>query len=439
MDLSQKNVCILGAARSGLAAAKLVLRSGGTVRVSDAGSIGNTDWLRNQSIDFEENGHHKEFITRSDFIIVSPAIRRDAPPLAWAKAVNIPVITEIEFAFQYCSSPVIAVSGSNGKTTVCTLLNEVLKASGKTSALCGNIGWPFSRVMLEQGDVDYVVLEVSSFQLEALVSQDAPWEEFKRFKPFLALITNFSENHLDRHKDLQEYFEAKKNIFKNQDQTDFALLNAYDELSRDFAKGIASSVVYFHTADQQAAHPGMNANELAVLGAAEKLGISADCCRKVFKDFSGVEHRMELVGKKQSVRLINDSKSTTALATKYGLETLQGRGVLICGGRDKNLDFSVITPLVKEKIIGMIAIGEAKEKIAQIFSAVTEVRQAENLETALAEAMKLTKERQGSFVLFSPMCASFDMFKDFEERGRAFKSIVKQDIIQKAKADISHA
>ena len=419
MDLKGKRVTILGAGRSGTAVVKLVAQLQGIPKISDNSPQINfpddfKEWMQKHPVAVESNGHTPGFIQESDLVVISPGVRIDAPPIQWAGEKKIPVWGEIEFAYRFCHKPIIAVTGSNGKTTTATLISEVLARAGKRPCLCGNVGSPFSQYVLDLAAKDYVVLEISSFQLESILD----------FKPHIAVFLNFNKNHLDRHKDMEEYFAAKQRIFMNQDKNDFAVLNARDPYVAKLASQVVSQVVYFNkerSAPGAAAH---NPNHAAVVAVAGILGIDGKICQEVFANFKGVEHRMEWVRTLNGVDFVNDSKSTTAEAGRWAMENIKKPIVMICGGRDKNIDFTVLQDLVKKKVKKVYVIGEAKEKIKKSFAAVVPVEECEGLEVAVQRAQ--ANAAPGDCVLLSPMCASFDMFLNFEERGKIFKSIVNK-------------
>jgi len=418
IDFAGKRVTVVGLAKSGQAAAQLLDKLGARVRVAEQVSSDKfppefCDWLRERKIPAEFGRHTQAFIADSDFLVISPGVRVDALPLVWARARGIPVWSEIELAARLCPCPIIAVTGSNGKTTTVTLITEILKAAGKNARLCGNVGYPFSQYVLDLKSTDYVVLEISSFQLEAI----------ETFKPYIAVWINFSQNHLDRHKDLTEYFEAKKRIFLNQDHNDFAVLNAADEKLRRLEKELKARVVFFGYPGHAQEENIQNPNYLAAAQVARILGVRPEVYRQVFADFRGVEHRLEKVRVLDGVEYINDSKATTVESGRWALLNIDRRVVMICGGRDKNLDYSVLRDLVKQRVKNMIVIGEAREKIAKVFADVVKVEEAGDFQQAIVLARGLA--RPGDVVLLSPMCASFDMFKNYEERGRVFKEIVQ--------------
>ncbi|RKY29041.1 MAG: hypothetical protein DRP74_09275 [Candidatus Omnitrophota bacterium] len=281
-----------------------------------------------------------------------------------------------------------------------------MKEAGRKAFICGNIGRPFSAEVNNMKAGDFVSLEVSSFQLEKI----------SEFKPKISVILNFSPNHLDRYKDIREYLAAKKRIFMNQDEGDYLVLNKKDRIIKSLAASARARVVYF----QEKA--GLNPNQAAVICVGRLLGIDQEICCKVFQEFKGIEHRLEDVVQINGIRFINDSKSTTADSTLWALRSINSPIILIAGGKDKGVDYGVIRASARQRVRQLILIGEAKEKIHKALKDVVVTTQAESLEEAVEEAFK--KARRGDCVLFSPMCSSFDMFSDFEERGTFFKKAV---------------
>lgn len=416
LELRNKTVTIVGLGRSGVASAELVLRCGARVKVSDVAPTQKTRPLI-QGLAFkdkvllESGGHTRSFIEDSDLVVVSPGVRSDAEALTWAREKNIPVLGEIELAWQFCPCPVIAVTGSNGKTTTTTLIAEILKAAGRNVCLCGNIGSPFTKYVLDLKPSDLVALEVSSFQMETITT----------FRPHVAVFLNFSQNHLDRHKDLDEYFNAKSQIFMNQTSDDFAVLDHAEPRHHELARKLKAQVLFYN-------QPGRcdaaieNPNHLAALAACEALGVPAATARKVFAAFKGVEHRQEFVRTVEGVDYVNDSKSTTVEAGRLAMTLARKPLIFICGGRNKHLDFSSLRPLAKDKVKKMIVIGEAREELKSVFSDVVALDEGCSLEDAVSKAR--AGAQPGDCVILSPMCASFDMFDNFEHRGKEFKRIV---------------
>ena len=429
MDIAGKKITIIGGKRSGMALARLVVRLNGKVKLSEQDDENCLPhkfraWAAQNNVDVEFNGHTPEFIKNSDLIVLSPGVPFQAACVQWAHEEGICVFGEIEFASQFCTKPIIAVTGSNGKTTVATLISKILQKAGHKACLCGNVGLPFSEFVLDLDQIDYIVLEVSSFQLEsihdsALLFKEGPLDS-KVFKPHIAIILNFSQNHLDRHKDLQEYYAAKKRIFINQGPEDFLVLNGKDSESHQLLTQARSRIVYFNSPDDHSAIS--NPNHSAVLSVGRILAIDENDCTEVFRKFEGVEHRLEKVRRLNGIDFINDSKATTAQAALWALENIEQPILMICGGRDKNIDFSILAETIQQKVKQMFVIGEARGKIRQAFTELVNLQECEGLEEAVTKAKQ--NASKGDCVLLSPMCASFDMFSDFEERGRVFKEIV---------------
>ncbi len=411
MDIQGKQVAIIGLARSGQAAARLAAGRGAAVRVSDAGPEARmpaefVSWLRAGGIAAEFGGHTGEFIQGADLLVVSPGVRVDAEILRQAVIMGIPVVGELEFASWFCPCPTIAVTGSNGKSTVSTLIGLVLNEAGHHAVVCGNIGRPFSEAVGELTGESFAVIEASSFQLE--------WIE--QFRPKVAVLLNISQNHLDRHKDMAEYISAKAKMFQYQTRDDFAVLNRTSRECVALAGGLRAPVTWFPR------DPAANPNHEAVRAVMSCLSVEAGAYDRVFAQFKGLTHRLEHVRTVRGVEFINDSKSTTAEAARWALDRVQKPIVWICGGKDKGIDFSVLRVEAAAKVKAIVAIGEARAKIEATFKDACRVVPCSTLDEAVRTAQSIAD--QGDCVLLSPMCASFDMFKDFEHRGDVFKQIV---------------
>ncbi len=405
-----KNVLVVGFGRSGLASAGLLSSLGARVWVSDNHdnpvTRANLAGLKSSAIKVELGKHSRDFVKGKDIVVVSPGVPACSLVLIWAKEKGIPVISEIELAWILCPAEIIAITGTNGKTTVTTLIGKVLEAEGKRVFVCGNIGRPFCSLVEEMQPGDFVALEVSSFQLETI----------DRFKPRICALLNLSRNHLDRYKDMPDYLAAKKRIFKNQDSSDYLVLNYDDPVIRDLAEESVAKIIYFRR------EAGLDHNQSAVLAITSILGIERDLALRVFRDFKGVPHRLEEVRNLNGIKFINDSKSTTTEATLWALNNLAGPLVLIAGGREKGNDYSLVAELARKKVKAAILIGEARAGIKKALSAGIATQEAATLEEAVGKAYALAKP--GDCVLFSPMCKSFDMFSNYEERGDIFKSLV---------------
>ncbi|MFA4983859.1 MAG: UDP-N-acetylmuramoyl-L-alanine--D-glutamate ligase [Candidatus Omnitrophota bacterium] len=405
-----KKVTVVGLARSGISCARLLAKSGALVGVTDsqdnAAIRAAGSQLKSHGIKVELGRHTIGFLRGRDLVVTSPGVPDKSPPLKWAASFGIPVISEIEAAWLLSPAEVIAVTGSNGKTTVTTLIGMVLKEAGKRAVTCGNIGNPFSGEVERLRAGDFVSLEVSSFQLETI----------SNFKPRIAVILNFSRNHLDRYRSMRQYLAAKARIFMNQDNADFLVINRQEEVLKIIAGRARSRIVYFSPSKE------FNANQAAVMAVASILGIGKDKVIRAFRRFKGIEHRLEEAGRVRGVRFINDSKSTTVDATVWALRNIDYPCILIAGGREKGNDYATVRGLVRRKVREAVLIGEARGKIRRAFRGVVPLREAVDLEEAVRIAFSLAV--RGESVLFSPMCKSFDMFANYEERGRVFKSAV---------------
>ncbi len=405
-----KKVAIVGLARSGVSCANLLFELGAQVKITDHQDNANTrDFtrqLKSPLIKYELGKHSEDFIRGSDFVVISPGVSDTALPLLWARQEHIPIISEIEVAWILCSAPIIAITGSCGKTTVTTLTGKIIQAAGKRAFVCGNIGKAFCGEVAKIKPEDFVVLEVSSFQLEAI----------DKFKPKISVILNLSRNHLDRYNNMGEYLAAKSRIFLNQDADDYLVLNQDDPAIKGLSGQAKAKVVYFSGNSQ------LNPNQAAVVSIGRILGLEEKIFLKVFAEFKGLEHRMEEAAIIQGVTFINDSKATTSESCAWALHSLKGKVILIAGGKDKGVDYGVIIGPGKNKVKKAILIGQAKEKIKAALQNDLAVEEAATLEDAVTCAFR--QASPGDTVLLSPMCASFDMFKDYEDRGRVFKQIV---------------
>jgi UDP-N-acetylmuramoylalanine--D-glutamate ligase len=405
-----KKITVVGLARSGLACANLLYELGGHVSITDNRDCDatrlNISRLKSKEIRVELGRHSEGFIAARDFVVISPGVPQSALPILWARQRNIPVISEVEVAWILCPATIIAASGSNGKTTVTTLIGKILEEKRYKVFTCGNIGNPFTGEVEKMGQDDFVSLEISSFQLENI----------QKFKPKIALILNIAVNHLDRYKNMQEYIDAKKRIFLNQDGNDYLVLNGQDPELRKLAREAKSSVSYFEQT------PDLNPNQAAVCAIGKILGINQDICRKVFLEFKGIQHRLEFVERINEVTFINDSKATTVDSAIWALSNINQPIILIAGGRHKGVDYRAILDLARKKVKEVILIGEAKELMEEAWGGYLSIHKAESLRDAIKTAF--TKASPGDCVLLSPMCSSYDMFLDYEERGSAFKEAV---------------
>jgi UDP-N-acetylmuramoylalanine--D-glutamate ligase len=418
MILQNKKITIFGLSRSGFESARLLyqLRNGIKIKVTeirDDSQIRDNVNKLGSSIDVEIGRHSENFIKDSDLIVLSPGIRTDLPILLWAKKRGIKIISEIELAYLMCPASIIAITGSNGKTTVTTLSSQILKFTGRRVHLCGNVGRPFTKEILNIKKDDLICLEVSSFQLETIDT----------FKPKVAVFLNFSPNHLDRYRNMKEYLLAKKKIFQNQDSKDWSVLNYEDKTLRNLSSEIKSQIVFFNNNEDEKYNKNFNSNHLATLAIGRIFGVKKEKCLEVFREFKGIEHRLEFVRDIDGIEFINDSKSTTIESAIWALKNINKPIIMIAGGKDKGGDFSSIKNLIRDKVKELIVIGEAKQKIKSAMNKDLRIKEASTLKDAVDIAYR--DSLKGECILLSPMCASFDMFSDFQQRGEVFKEIVR--------------
>jgi len=410
MNLEGKKVSVLGARETGIQSALFLKKRGAAVFLSELREgkefIEAKKTLESRGIECEFGRHTWEEIADSELIVVSPGIPPRAPICQKAVRSGIPVWSEIELAFRYSPAEIIAVTGSNGKTTVTTLVRDVLRASGRNAVSCGNIGNSFIREVDQLNSETIAIVEVSSFQLTHI----------DQFKPHVAVLLNLSPNHLDWHETFEEYASVKWKIFKNQTASDYSLINASDQESVKRASQLKSQVIYFD--GEQNGNPNYDAVEKV----ASIYQVDPKVTQSILENFSGIEHRYEDAGTFLDVRYINDSKSTTIASLRWALERVGEGAILVSGGRHKGGDFRVLRDLIRKKIKFLILIGEAKKEIENAFGDLVSVYSTDTLEEALRVARSVS--RPGQTILFSPACASFDMFQDYQDRGRQFKHIL---------------
>ena len=440
-----KRIVVLGAAESGAGAAVLAKKEGFDVFVSDMSTIKDKykELLNNHEIVWEEGHHTEELILNADEIIKSPGIPENAPMILKIKEKNIPIISEIEFAGRYTDAKMICITGSNGKTTTTSLIYHILKHAGYNVGLAGNIGKSLALQVAEEQH-DYYVIELSSFQLDNMYD----------FKADIAVLMNITPDHLDRYDfKMQNYVDAKMRIIQNQTPKDAfvfwnddpivaAELKKYNIKARlcPFSEFKSNSVIGYVDQDEYVIEGptpfNMEQEELALRGkhnlynslaagiTADLAGVSNDQIREGLKTFEGVEHRLEKAGRVRGVEFINDSKATNVNACWYALDSMRTPVVLILGGKDKGNDYSEIFDLVREKCIGLVFLGVDNSKLHAAFDSfgipIADVR---SMKDCVDEWFKMAKP--GSTVLLSPCCASFDLFKNMEDRGEQFKECVK--------------
>ena len=446
MDFHNKRVLVVGLGKSGVASALFLKAKGAHVTVSDAKSedqLGEAiPVLLDAGIAVETGGHGERTFHGQDLIVVSPGVPVDAPPLVQARALGETVIGEIELAAQFLPGTIIAITGSNGKTTTTTLAGEIIAAGGFPTIVGGNIGTP-AISLVEGATADTVaVLEVSSFQLETI----------QTFRPKVAVVLNVTPDHLDRHRTFAAYVDAKARIFENQQESDFAVLNAGDptcaELSRrtqaqvfwfsrkkDVKQGTylqAGQIVFRDAKTQSEIMPISEIplkgahnleNILAAICVGAVMGCKPEAMRLAVRDFKAVEHRLEYVATIRGVEYYNDSKATNVDATIKALESFPANIHIILGGKDKGSDYSVLKDLLHQRAKRAYTIGAAAEKIESQIKGSAEIVHAETLDLAVQRIASAAEA--GDIVLLAPACASFDQFQNYEERGRVFKQLVR--------------
>jgi UDP-N-acetylmuramoylalanine--D-glutamate ligase len=445
MELQDKRVLVVGLGKSGVSSALFLKDRGARVTVSDAKTEdelrGEIPTLLDHGITVETGGHGERTFRTQDLIVVSPGVPSDVAPLQQARALGIPVVGEVELASRFLPGPLVAITGSNGKTTTTTLTGNVLAAGGFPVVVGGNIGTPAISLVPQAGPKTFVVLEVSSFQLETI----------ENFRPKAAAILNITPDHLDRHRTFEAYVSAKARIFENQTADDFAILNADDSTCVVLGSRITARVfwfsrrkeveqgafvrgerIFFRDGGERAIMPVSEVplkgahnleNTLAATCIGALLGCPADRIRQAVRDFKAVEHRLEYVATIAGVDYYNDSKATNVDATIKALESFPSNIHLILGGKDKGSDYSVLNGLLRERVKRVYTIGAAAEKIESHIAGATEVVRAGTLDAAVRRAS--SSAVAGDIVLLAPACASFDQFDNYEHRGRVFKEVVR--------------
>ncbi|MEO8205866.1 MAG: UDP-N-acetylmuramoyl-L-alanine--D-glutamate ligase [Chthoniobacterales bacterium] len=435
MTYTGKNAVVLGLGRSGEAAALLLQGDGATVTVCDSASEAavqaKADKLRTAGIRVLTGSDADTDPTVYDVGIISPGIDPIEPVVQNVIRKGIRMIGELELAFQKCPCPTVAITGTNGKTTTTELATEMLQRCGIRTIASGNIGLPFAEAVRDSKEMDVMVLETSSFQLEAT----------ETFRPHVAVWTNFSANHLDRYNSIEEYRDAKLRIFEKQSAQDFAVVNAQDDLPPLRAQKITFSAhqpgadfevrgseIYFRdkkVLDQKKTKlSGVHNTEnlMAVLGIGHALGVDFDSMATAVQEYTPPQHRCEFVRELEGVRYINDSKATNLDALKMAILSQEGPLILIAGGKDKGFEFDDVAALVRDRVQTVVLIGEMKDRIAKSWSGIP--AHCENsLESAVNRARSLAAA--GTTVLFSPGTSSFDMFSSYIERGNRFRECVQ--------------
>jgi UDP-N-acetylmuramoylalanine--D-glutamate ligase len=453
MELKGKKVLVVGLGKSGLAAALFLRQKGAQVTVSDMRSAAalakELPALLEHGISVESGGHGLLTFRRQDLIVVSPGVPLDTPELVQVKAFGLPVIGELELASRYLKGGIIAVTGSNGKTTTTALIGQIFQDAGLPTQIGGNIGLPVIELIPNSTETTVNVLEVSSFQLETVVE----------FHPRIAVILNITPDHLDRHGSFQNYVAAKENIFAKQTPADALVLNADDtttQLSASHAQSksgqgpniywfsrtkivrqgacVLNDAIVWIEREGAAAEPILPLSEiplkgshnvenvLAAVAAARLATVPAESIRKTVASFQAVEHRLEYVATENAVDYYNDSKATNVDAAAKAIAAFPGCIHLILGGKDKNSNYADLSDLLRHRVKTVYTIGSAAPKIEQQIRGMVPIVSCETLDKAVAAARKAA--HPGDVVLLSPACSSFDQFESYEHRGRVFKELV---------------
>jgi len=453
MELANKRIVVVGMGRTGLAVSRFCARRGGRVTVSDrATAVENPDKieeLKALGVSLEMGGHREETFQNAELIVMSPGVSENIAPVRAAAAAGIPVTGEIELAFGFIDIPIVAVTGTNGKTTTCELLAAMLERSGRSVFLGGNIGNPLISYADQPRPVDVLVVEISSFQLDTIDT----------FRPRVGVLLNISPDHLDRYADFNAYAASKMRLFENQQSTDTAVLNAGDPVIEELSAAVPGQKFFYpHLDDRQAGASLSNdriylrwlrpsadqsqvsdseidlthfslvgrhnrENACAAALAALMAGGNAAGVQAAIDEFSGLAHRLEKVGRVNGVDYINDSKATNVDSVARALECFEGRTILIMGGLDKGGNFESLAQLVASRSRMLILTGAAADRIRAALGNVVAVKEAENLKEAVQ--MAHAAARPGDTVLLSPGCASFDKYRNYQERGRDFRAAVE--------------
>jgi len=449
LELKGKKVLVVGLGKSGLAAALFLRHKGAQVTVSDVRSAESLakeiPALLEEGIMVEAGGHGLLTFRRQDLIVVSPGVPLDTPELVQVRKFGLPIIGELELAARFLKGKILAITGSNGKTTTTALAGEILKEAGLPTLVGGNIGVPVVSLIEESSDDTWAVLEVSSFQLEST----------EQFHPAIAVILNITPDHLDRHGSFENYARAKERIFAAQQPNDCVVLNADNARAAEAASRSVASVHWFsleHHVRQGAwvqdgyvvyRHAPDGAveqiiplskiplkgehnveNVLAAVCAARLANVPPEPIRSAIEKFQAVEHRLEYVATVQGVEFYNDSKATNVDATAKALAAFSSGIHLILGGKDKGSDYTVLAQLLRERVRAVYTIGSAAAKIESQLRGVVSIRSCETLSGAVEAAA--SSAHSGEVVLLAPACSSFDQFESYEHRGRVFKELVSQ-------------
>ena len=433
MEIADKNIVVVGLGMSGFAVARFLKKRGATVIVTDKAEKDKLESyapvLREMGVKMELGQHRIDTFEKSDLIIVSPGVPHNILPIKRAALKGIPILGEIELACRFIREPVVAVTGTNGKTTTTTLLGDMLKNSGQKVFVGGNIGNPLIDYVDKGEKAEIIVAEVSSFQLDTIDS----------FRPKVAVVLNITEDHLDRYSDFAAYARAKARIFENQKESDVAIFNGLDPFMGSICKDIKSKKLPFYNqmvddAEINTIFKSLDFSSINLLGkhnlenayaaslAALAIGGSLEGIQSALSNFKGLLHRLEYVATINGIDFFNDSKATNVDAVAKALETFSKPIILIMGGRDKGGNFQTLRDLVCRRVKKLIVLGEAKEDILFALGDITPAKGASSMEDAVLSAYHAASP--GDVVLLSPACASFDMYDSYARRGEDFCRVV---------------
>ena len=427
MTYTNKKIIVCGMGISGIAAARLLLRHGATITLCDLNPDPKVDkeLLAHPNISTYFGKNPDDILDKHDMLVLSPGIPCDLPFVVTAKKMDMPVWGEVELAYRHSKAPIIGITGTNGKTTVTSLVYDIVKLAHPSSVLVGNIGIPFcDMVETLEADNAFIVAEISSFQLETI----------DRFAPKISAVLNMTPDHLNRHKTMEAYVEAKERIFKNQAENDICVLNFNNSYTKAMASKTKAEVIFFNQSPEgelvlpiaDIPIPGKHnlENVLAAIAICKAAGISDHIIRQGIVAFKAVEHRLEFIKELDGVRYYNDSKATNIDSTIKAIQAFNSPIILIAGGQDKDLDFNDLVKHFPENVKRLIAIGETADALIQTCKAHSyfDTEQANTIKDAVHIAFLAAKK--GDIVLLSPACASYDMFDNFEQRGSIFKSFV---------------
>lgn len=443
MDLYGKRAIVVGAGKSGVAAARLLAQEGAEVLLNDIGDLKQNGYLEKEGVELRGGGHKTEFFRDKDLVVLSPGVHPGADfvkgALLEAKRGGAEIISEIELAAGLTKTPIIGITGTNGKSTTTTLLGKILERGGKKVFTGGNLGVPLSQYILDGDEADFIALELSSFQLERIVE----------FRPHIAIMLNISADHLDRYRSMNEYIKAKKRMLMNQCREDYAIINVADSLTAKLVSETAARVIPFSRKESCPGGVYLNGtkmisdidgfssvvdlseinsqsidpeNLMSSFAASLICGIDKKDISVAINHFETLAHRMEFVAEVEGIKFFDDSKATNVGAVVKSLENADSKVILIAGGKDKGGSYAPLAASVEKHARGVVLIGEAAERIGHLLKDVTTVVYEKTMEKAVD--VSWTMARKGDVIILSPACSSYDMFSDYCARGKAFKEAV---------------